>query len=141
MKPSAGALVITVIFLSTSQARQALLTRPWDQTPLADQARQADSEKRDIPLNVPAGAPLRIYLTQRISKRAGAPVEAKTIEPVFAFDREVLPTESVVASKVSRTIPISKWRRFQSILNGDLTPLHDAIIQLDTLILPMEARA
>ena len=136
MKPSAGVLVIAVIFLSTSQARQALLTRPPDQAPPADQARPADGEKRDIPLNVPAGAPLRIYLTQRISKRAGASLQAKTIEPVFAFDREVVPAGSVVAGKVSRTIPISKWRRFQSILNGDFTPLHDAIIQLDTLTLP-----
>ncbi len=136
MKPSAVAFVIAFIFLSTSQARQTLLTRPPEQTPPADQAKPADVEKHDIPLIVPAGAPLRIYLTRRISKRAGAPVQAKTIEPVFAFDREVVPAGSAVAGKISRTIPTSKWRRVQSMLNGDFTPLCDAVIQLDTLTLP-----
>ena len=38
-----------------------------------------------IPLRVPAGAPLRLYLTKRVSKRLQAPVEGKILEPVFAF--------------------------------------------------------
>jgi hypothetical protein len=75
-------------------------------------------------------------LTKRVSKRAGEPVEGKTIEPVFAFDREVVPAGSLVSGKISRAPSVSKWRRAQSALNGDFTPLRNAVIQIDTLTLP-----
>jgi len=55
----------------------------------------ANEETPRISLDVPSGAPLRLYLTKRISKRAGAPVEAKLLEPVFAFDREVVPAGTI----------------------------------------------
>jgi hypothetical protein len=93
-------------------------------------------ESKKIDLAMPAGAPLRLYLTKRISRRAGEPVEGKTIEPVFAFDREVVPAGSLVSGKISRAPSVSKWRRVQSILNGDFTPLRNAVIQIDTLTLP-----
>lgn len=38
-------------------------------------------------------APLRLYLTGRVSRQVGAPAQAKLMEPVFAFDREVTPPE------------------------------------------------
>jgi hypothetical protein len=94
------------------------------------------SESRKIELAAPAGAPLRLYLTKRVSRRAGQPVEGKTIEPVFAFDREVVPAGSLVSGRISRAPSVSKWRRVQSILNGDFTPLRSAVIQIDTLTLP-----
>ena len=99
------------------------------------EAMQADDTK-EIPLSVPIGAPLRFYLTHRVTKRMGAPVEGKTIEPVFAFDREVVPAGSVVSGKISHAQPVSKWQRAQSILNGDFTPLRSAAIEIDTLTLP-----
>src|SRR5438128_9126917 len=77
-----------------------------------------EDEAATIQLSVPAGAPLRLYLTRKIPKRLGAPVEGKLLEPIYAFDREVLPAGAVVTGKVSRVEPIGKWRRFQSILNG-----------------------
>ena len=101
------------------------------------EARQPDGgESKKIELAVPAGAPLRLYLTKRVSRRAGELVEGKTIEPVFAFDREVVPAGSLVSGKISRAPSVSKWRRVQSILNGDFTPLRNAVIQIDTLTLP-----
>ena len=64
-----------------------------------------------ITLSVPKGAPLRLYLTKRISKREGAPVEAKLLEAVFAFDREVVPAGTVVLGQVSRVQPVRKTER------------------------------
>jgi hypothetical protein len=89
-----------------------------------------------IALKVPSGAPLRLYLTKRVSKRVGAPVEAKVLEPIFAFDREVIPAGTVAQGEVSRTQPIRKWQRFRTIINGDFTPLRSAQVQFNTLILP-----
>ena len=88
----------------------------------------ADLPNSTVPLTVPAGAPLRLYLTHKIPKQAGAPVEAKVLEPVYAFDREVIPAGSVVVGQVCRIQPVSKWKRTSAILGGDFTPLRHAFV-------------
>jgi hypothetical protein len=89
-----------------------------------------------VSLTVPSGAPLRLYLTHRVSKRTGAPVEAKLLESVFAFDREVIPAGTVALGKVTGTQPVGKWQRVTAILNGDFTPLHRGLIEFTELRLP-----
>ncbi|HYW47467.1 MAG TPA: hypothetical protein VE959_31655 [Bryobacteraceae bacterium] len=63
-------------------------------------------------------------------------MEAKLLEPVFAFDREVIPAGTVVQGDVSRTQPIGKWQRVRAIVSGDFTPLRSARVEFTTLILP-----
>ncbi|HZT33746.1 MAG TPA: hypothetical protein VFA33_27900 [Bryobacteraceae bacterium] len=89
-----------------------------------------------IPLLIPPGTPLRLYLTRRISKRAGAPVEARLLEPLYAFDREVVPAGCQVIGRVSRVAPVTKSERAQAVLNGDFTPLHRAYFEFTELRLP-----
>jgi hypothetical protein len=72
-------------------------------------------------------------LTGRVSKRLGDPVEAKLLESVFAFDREVIPAGTVALGKVSRTESVGKWQRLAAILNGDFTPLRKARVEFTTL--------
>jgi hypothetical protein len=42
----------------------------------------AEESVLSVALRVPSGAPVRLYLTTRVSKRVGAPVEAKLMEPI-----------------------------------------------------------
>jgi len=93
-------------------------------------------DQQRIPLTVSSGVPLRVYLTRRLTKRTDEPVQARTVEPVFAFDREVIPAGAEVLGKVSRLDRVSKMRRFTAILGGDFTPLHQAQVEFTTLILP-----
>jgi hypothetical protein len=102
---------------------------------LAGQAAGGD-EAPEVPLSVPSGAPLRLYLTKKIPKRAGTPVEGKILEPVYAFDKEVVPAGSIVTGKVSQVQPVTKMLRFRAIANGDFTPLRNAQVEFDTLTLP-----
>jgi hypothetical protein len=106
--------------------------------PLVSVAAQtaADEETPKISLSVPSGAPLRLYLTKRVSKRIGAPVEAKLLESVFAFDQEVLPAGTVAQGEVSRVHAVPKMQRFRAIVNGDFTPLRRAEVEFTTLLLP-----
>ena len=90
----------------------------------------------NVPLVVPAGAPLRLYVTKRIPKRIGAPVEAKLLDPLYAFDRQVVPAGVRVVGHVSRLESLSRGERFSAILGGDLTPLHLADIEFTTLVMP-----
>src|SRR5205807_4718905 len=64
------------------------------------------------------------------------PVHAKLIEPVFAFDRVVLPAGSEVSGNVVRLDPVGKMQRTKAVLGGDFTPLHVAEVQFTDIALP-----
>ena len=113
-------VVATALFLVTLQASQVA----------------SGNEAPNVPLTVASGVPLRLYLTKRIPKRLGAPVEGKIMETVFAFDREVLPAGSAVSGRVSAVQPVNKWQRFHSMVGGDFTPLRNALVEFDSVTLP-----
>ena len=101
------------------------------------QPQAAENEPRQsMPLTVSASVPLRVYLTKRIPKKVGAPVQAKLIEGVYAFDREVIPAGTEVIGHVSRLEPVSKFQRTKAVLGGDFTPLHRAEVEFTSLKLP-----
>ncbi len=90
----------------------------------------------ETPLVVPPGTPLRLYLTKRVPKKAGAAVEARVLDPVYVFDRQVIPAGAIVTGRVNRLRSVSKWQRTRAILGGDFTPLHLAPIEFTTLVMP-----
>lgn len=96
----------------------------------------AQDQTLNIPLTVSAGAPLRLYLTKRVTKRLDAPVQAKVLTPLFAFDRVVVPAGTQVFGHVSRLEPVSRWMRFKAVVGGDFTPLHIAEIEFTSMVLP-----
>jgi hypothetical protein len=103
---------------------------------LATAQTPANEETPRVSLDVPSGAPLRLYLTKRLFTRVGTPVEAKLLEPVFAFDREVVPAGTIAHGTVSRVRNCTNWQRTRAILNGDFTPLRKAEVEFSALILP-----
>ena len=96
---------------------------------------KATDQTRSILLTVPAGVPLRLYLTKRVAKRLNAPVEAKLLTPLYAFDHEVIPAGTQVLGHVSRVQSVSRWERARAILGGDFTPLHVIQIEFTSLLL------
>src|SRR3981081_535063 len=91
---------------------------------------------RNVPLSVPAGTPLRLYLTKRIPKRLNAPVQAKMLAPVYAFDREVIPAGTQVFGKVTRLRAVPAGERTKAMMSGDFTPLHLAEVRFTSMRLP-----
>ena len=92
-----------------------------------------NNQVRNIPLTVPAGVPLRLYLTKRVPKRLNAPVDAKLLTPLYAFDHEVIPAGTQVSGHVSRVQSVSRWERARAILGGDFTPLRVVQIEFTSL--------
>jgi hypothetical protein len=82
-----------------------------------------------IPLAVDPGVPMRLYLTQRLSMRVGEIAKAKVIEPVYVFDRIVIPAGAEVSGQVMKLGPVSALAQTQSILGGNFTPLHRARVE------------
>lgn len=87
-----------------------------------------------VPLTVDKGFPLKVVVTDKVRSRLNEPVRAKIIDPVYAFDREVIPAGTEILGKVTGLKGAGKWKRFSSMLGGDFTPLHDAEITFDTLV-------
>jgi hypothetical protein len=88
---------------------------------------------QNVPLVVPAGTPLRLYLTKRISRRLNAAVQAKMLAPVYAFDREVIPPGTEVFGTVTRLRSVPTGERTKAIMSGDFTPLHLAEVRFTSM--------
>lgn len=78
---------------------------------------------------------MRVIVTGKLRFKENEPVHARTVEPVFAFDREVVPPGTEVSGRIESLDPVARGRRVAAILGGDFTPLRDPRIEFDTLVL------
>ncbi len=89
-----------------------------------------------IPLTVPAGVPLHVKLEKPVPiKHTDAPVEANVVDPIFVFDRMVIPSGSRVLGRVTKVESASRKQRGLAIANGNFSPLRKADVDFATLIL------
>jgi hypothetical protein len=121
---------------AAAQSSQPVLARLPAPRPAHAPAAKPPARASKIALVVPAGTPLRVSLLKKVKiGKVGAPVVAKVTEPVYSFDKVVIPAGSKVTGKVTQIIPASKFRRTEAMLNGDFTPLKTAKVEFDTLVL------
>ena len=57
------------------------------------------------------------------------------VDPVFVYDRAVIPVGTRLIGHVDRREGVSKKRRSLAMLSGDFTPLHDIGVRFDDLML------
>jgi hypothetical protein len=99
-------------------------------------AQNASAAAKTIPLTVEPGVPISVELLKPVRiRKVGAPLEGRVIEPVYVFDRLVVPAGSEVRGRVAKIDPVPRGRRARAIANGDFTPFHHATFEFDTLIL------
>ncbi|MBV8551339.1 MAG: hypothetical protein JOY54_08570 [Acidobacteriaceae bacterium] len=96
----------------------------------------AVTDQVPVHLLVEAGTPLRLYITQRVWYRVGENVNAKLIEPVWAFDRIVIPAGATVRGQVVNLDPVPKMVRAQAVAGGDFTPLKRAEVSFTDITFP-----
>lgn len=95
---------------------------------------QSLSARASDPL--PAGVPLRIRVIHTAHLHIGAKVTGVLTEPVYLHDHLVLPQNTVVRGIVTAYAPVDRKLRTQALLNGDVTPLHDPVVDFNRLQLP-----
>jgi len=89
-----------------------------------------------IPLTVRAGVPIRVVLLKSVRiKHVGEPVEGRVLEPVYVFDRKVIPAGSKVQGRIAKIDPVSKEKRLAALANGNFTPFHTVHIEFTSLTL------
>jgi hypothetical protein len=101
---------------------------------------QSLSDTTAVPLTVEEGFPLQVLLTKKLRFKEKEPVHAILMEPVYAFDREVIPSGTKVEGRITGFQKPGKWKRISTMLTGDFTPLREPEITFQSLVLPSGSR-
>ena len=89
-----------------------------------------------VRLTIEPGVPIRVSLEKPVRiRRVGAPVEGRLVQPIYIFDRKVIPANSTLLGSVTKIDPVSRKNRLMALANGNLTPFHVAHIEFTTLVL------
>jgi hypothetical protein len=88
-------------------------------------------------LEVPVGTPLPVVLDKEVRiRKTGQPIHAKIAEPVYAFDKLVVPAGSEISGSVTRISGVSAMNRTLAALDANFSPSRDVEITFDQLLLP-----
>jgi hypothetical protein len=88
-----------------------------------------------VSLTVPSGRALRVVLTENTTvHRIGQVVTAQLVEPVYAYDRVVLPVGSFVQGRITKLTQPSKLSRLRSMTSGDFSPHRAVEIRFDSVM-------
>lgn len=95
----------------------------------------AQSDPATIDLIVPAGRPIRVSLDDRVRlERVGQPITGTVTEPVYAYDRVVIPAGARVRGHIAQIESASKLVRARAYASGNFSPPKHAVLQFDTLV-------
>jgi hypothetical protein len=88
-----------------------------------------------VELVVESGRPLRVALDLTSTvKRVGQEVAGTLVEPVYAYDRIVLPAGTRVAGHIASLEQAPKMTRARAMIGGDFSPRRHVVLQFDTVI-------
>jgi hypothetical protein len=104
---------------------------------LALAAAAQDSLAQDsVDLVVQVGRPVRVALDARLRvKRVGQEVTATVVEPVYAYDRIVVPVGAKALGRIEKLEGPSKGTRLKSFLTLNFSPPRRVTLQFERLIL------
>ncbi len=130
------ALTLTALW-SISLCGQTLSVRSPGATPADHESAPQPTVPPSIDLLVPAGTPLKVALDQEVRVRhVGQVVHGKLTEPVYSFDKLVIPAGSEVTGKVTALGEVPKIRRAMAALDADFSPPRRVQIEFTELGLP-----
>jgi hypothetical protein len=86
---------------------------------------------------VAKGSPLQVALDQEVRvNKVGQIIHARVVEPVYAFDRIVVPVGSEITGEVTKIEAVSGGKRTEAALNADFTPVRKVEVGFHELVLP-----
>lgn len=87
-------------------------------------------------MSVPAGTPLKVALDSEVRiRQVGQPIHGKTTEPVYAFDKLLIPVGTTVTGKISGIDAVGKKRRTLEAMDGNFSPERAVHVQFDELVM------
>lgn len=143
MRRSVFALTVLMVGLCGVSVAQTLKPRPPAGTQQVEDktATQKDSESVDgspimMPMRIEAGTPIKVALDSEVRIRAvGQTIHGRTTEPVYAFDKLLIPVGTVVNGKVAAIDRVPKMARTMQAMNGNFSPVRKVHVQFDELVM------
>ncbi|MGC2476795.1 MAG: hypothetical protein WA485_20845 [Candidatus Sulfotelmatobacter sp.] len=87
-----------------------------------------------VDMNVPTGTPVKVALDSEVRvRRVGQPIHGVTVEPVYAFNKLLIPVGTKVTGKVSAIDGVSKKVRAMQAMDGNFSPVRAVHVQFDQL--------
>ncbi len=138
------AAILTVCFCSGWSAGQTLKPRPVSGTEDNDSSRSSRGTAAEsaasplvmVPMSVEAGTPIKVALDSEVRVRqVGQPIHGKTTEPVYAFDKLLIPVGTAVNGKVSAIDAVPKKVRTLDATDGNFSPHRNVHVQFDELVM------
>ena len=84
---------------------------------------------------VKSGSVIEVRIDHEVRMHQGAPVLAHTVYPIYLDNRLVLPAGTKVEGKIAHLRPVPRKAHLQALARADFTPLHQAILRFDSLLL------
>ncbi len=90
-----------------------------------------------IVLTVPKGTPVHVVVDQEARiKKVGDPIHGHVVEPVYAFDRLVIPAGAEVTGEITKIEGVSGRKRTAAALDANLTPARKVEVEFNQINLP-----
>jgi hypothetical protein len=118
---------------SAPPAAPAFATEPV----LAHRPPAAPAAGETITLTAPKGTPLQVILDQDVRvKKVGQPIYGRVAEPVYAFDKLVIPAGTEVTGQITQIERVSGGKRVAAALDANFTPARKVQVEFNELSLP-----
>ena len=89
-----------------------------------------------ISLTVPKGTAIQVALDGEVRIRGEQqPLRGHVVQPIYAFDKLVIPVGTEVSGQITRIERVSPVKRVLAALDADFTPTHAFEVEFDELIL------
>jgi hypothetical protein len=87
-------------------------------------------------MSVPSGTPIKVALDSEVRIReVGQPIHGKTTEPVYAFDKLLIPVGTPVNGRVSAIDAVPKKIRTLEAMDANFSPVRRVHVQFDELVM------
>jgi hypothetical protein len=87
-------------------------------------------------MSVSPGTPIKVALDSEVRiQKVGQLVHGKTTDPVYAFDKLLIPAGTAVNGKIEAIDGVSKTVRVQNALNANFSPVRNVHLQFDELVM------
>ncbi len=138
-----SSILIACSALTTAQDKgpnPTLRVRPAQPAPSATAPSPAfqltPEPAQTVPLTIAQDTPLQIAVDEETRvRKTGQAIRGHLVQPVYAFDRLVLPVGTEVDGYIRAIGTLGREQRFFGVLNGDFTPSRKVDVEFDQLVL------
>ena len=103
----------------------------------ADANKGAPVPLETVPLIIPKGMAVQIALDKEVRiRKIGQAISGHVVEPVYAFDKLVVPVGTTVTGRIIEIEDISNGKRILSALDAEFTPAHKIDVEFTEFVLP-----